>query len=358
MRHPAILLSLAAAAAVTAAPLVKPGTKALPLPGEAFQLDGHDAFIIRPKEAHPGKPWVWYAPTLRGLPSKAETWMFQQLLAKGIAIAGIDVGESYGSPTGRKIYEQFHDLLVTELKFSPTPVLLARSRGGLMLYSWAAEHPESVGAVAGIYPVCNIASYPGVKRAAGAYQMTPGELEKQLTTFNPIDRLAGLAQARVPIRHIHGDADKVVPLEHNSSELAKRYQALGGPIELEVVPGQGHNMWTGWFQSQPLTDFIIAHAIPDTPAPENLVPGKPGLTVALTGTLQGGIMAIGGETTGWRLSYTTKDGPRSIEIDMSAIRDAGKFDGKQVTISGTTVMKKYVTRGEVLIVKATACARS
>ena len=29
-----------------------------------------------------------------------------------------------------------------------------------------------------------------------------------------------------------------------------------------VVKGQGHNLWTGWFQSQELVDFVIAHARP------------------------------------------------------------------------------------------------
>ncbi len=81
-----------------------------------------------------------------------------------------------------------------------------------------------------------------------------------------------ISTPKVPIRHIHGDQDGTVPLEANSGELAKRYKALGGPIELEVVPGQGHNMWSGWFQSQPLTDFIIKNALP---APVNPVP-KPG----------------------------------------------------------------------------------
>ncbi len=41
--------------------------------------------------------------------------------------------------------------------------LLVRSRGGLMLYNWAVEHPSSVACVAGIYPVCNLDTYPGLK---------------------------------------------------------------------------------------------------------------------------------------------------------------------------------------------------
>ncbi|MFT4692834.1 MAG: hypothetical protein ACI9OD_005074 [Limisphaerales bacterium] len=77
---------------------------------------------------------------------------------------------------------------------------------------------------------------------------------------NPIDRLKPLA-AGVPLFHIHGDNDKVVPLDANSAELGKRYRVAGGPVEIEVIAGQGHNMWTGWFQSQKLTDFVIARAL-------------------------------------------------------------------------------------------------
>jgi dipeptidyl aminopeptidase/acylaminoacyl peptidase len=136
--------------------------------------------------------------------------------------------------------------------------LLARSRGGLMLYNWAVEHPESVACVAGIYPVCNLTSYPGLAKACGAYEMTAAELKEQLPQHNPIDRLAPLAKANVPIFHIHGDSDKLVPLEANSGEQTRRYRELGGPIELVVPPGQGHNMWQGFFQCQALVDFVIA----------------------------------------------------------------------------------------------------
>jgi len=230
------------------------------MPGEAFQLDGHDAFVILPKDAAESTPWVWYAPTLPGLPSESEQWMFERFLKAGIAIAGIDVGESYGSPTGRAVYDAFYAHLVTTRKFGKKPVLLARSRGGLMLYSWAVENPQSVAAVGALYPVCNIASYPGIKNAAGAYKMTAEELEAKLKEHNPIDRLEPLAKAKVPVLHLHGDNDKVVPLDKNSAVLAKRYKEFGGPIEVEVVAGQGHNMWKGWFESEKLTGFVIKHA--------------------------------------------------------------------------------------------------
>lgn len=244
----------------TAKPVIRPGQKMLPMAGESFQLDGHDAFVILPAKPAEGRPWVWYAPTLKGLPAKSELWMFERFLKEGIAVAGIDVGESYGSPTGRGIYSALYEHLTTSRKFGKKPIMLARSRGGLMLYSWAVENPESVGGVAGIYPVCNIASYPGVKKAAGAYGMTAEELQEKLTEHNPVDRLEPLARAKVPVFHIHGDSDKVVPLDKNTAVLEERYKAFGGPIEVEVVAGQGHNMWKGWFESQRLVDFVIRHA--------------------------------------------------------------------------------------------------
>jgi hypothetical protein len=244
-----------------ALPKITASQKTLPLPGELFKLNGSDAFVILPKGARNAKadiPWVWYAPTLNGLPSKAEQWMFQRFLESGIAIAGIDVGESFGSPTGRKKYTGFYNYLATSRKFSDKPCLLARSRGGLMLYSWAAENPQAVSGIAGIYPVCNIASYPGIDRACGAYELTAEQLKADLSKHNPIDRLASLAKANVPIFHIHGDEDNVVPLQDNSALVAKRYRELGGEMELEVVEGQGHNMWNGWFQSEKLVAFVCS----------------------------------------------------------------------------------------------------
>lgn len=211
-------------------------------------------------------PWVWYAPTLgNGLPGRHEAWMFNRLHEKGIAIAGIDVGESYGSPQGAETFQTFYKKLTSDFGFSPKPVLLGRSRGGLMLYSWAVRHPESVGAIAGIYPVCNLTSYPGVNRAAPAYKLTPDELTQQLKQLNPIELLKPLAVAKVPILHIQGDSDKVVPLEPNSALLADRINELGGNAKVHVIKGQGHNLWEGWFTNQALTEFMIHHAMPAAP---------------------------------------------------------------------------------------------
>jgi dipeptidyl aminopeptidase/acylaminoacyl peptidase len=236
--------------------------KELPIKGEVFTVEGHTAFLILPIQKASDKeiPWVWYAPTLPGLPGPEEIWMFERFLNAGIAIAGIDVGESFGNPEGRKLFSALHKELVNKRGLSKKASLLARSRGGLMLYNWAAEHPKFVACIAGIYPVCNLSSYPGIKNACGAYGMTEEQLTAKLAEHNPIDRLEGLAKEHVPIFHIHGDVDTAVPLEMNSGELAKRYRQLGGEMTLLVPEGQGHNMWEGFFQCQELVDFVIAHA--------------------------------------------------------------------------------------------------
>ena len=238
-----------------------PPSKNLPLSGEVFQVARRTAFLI-PAPGQPGKTkgWVWYAPTLPNLPGPEEKWMFERFIAAGISIAGIDVGESFGSPAGRSLFSALYAEMTGPRGYSTRPVLLGRSRGGLMTLSWAAENPDKVGGFAGIYPVCSIASYPGVANAAGAYGLTAAELQNRLKEYDPTDRLAGLAKARVPLFAIHGDIDQVVPLEANSGRMKERYTALGGSMEMLVPKGQGHNMWTGFFQCEELVRFVKTHA--------------------------------------------------------------------------------------------------
>lgn len=257
----ALIVCLAATAAEAQNPESAPPDKKLPMPGEAFRVEGRTAFVIPPdKKSDGATPWVWYAPTLPNLPGTEERWMFERFTKAGIAIAGIDVGESYGSPDGRKLFSALYRELTEKRGFASKPVLLGRSRGGLMTLAWAVENADKVGGFAGIYPVCNIASYPGVPKASGAFGLKPDELTTQLAEHNPIDRLTALAKAKVPLFAIHGDIDKVVPLEANSGEVRKRYKTLGGEMQLIIPAGQGHNMWSGFFQCQELVDFVIANA--------------------------------------------------------------------------------------------------
>ena len=229
-----------------------------------FNVSGYQAFIAMPANASSATPWVWYAPTrVGGTPYASNDWIFQHLLDQGIAVAGIDVGESFGSPAGRAVYSTFYDYATSQAGLGAQPCLLAQSRGGLMLYNWAAENAEKVGGIAGIYPVCDLRSYPGLATAAPAYGMTAEQLQLQLAENNPIDRLAPLAAAGIPIFHIAGDSDTVVPLAANSQVVYDRYTALGGQMTLVVVPGKGHEEVPEYFQSTQLLEFLTTTAVPE-----------------------------------------------------------------------------------------------
>ena len=162
--------------------------------------------------------------------------MFERFVKAGIGIAGIDVGESYGSPTGRAQYSALYRELTEKRGYSKKPVMLGRSRGGLMTLAWAVENSDKVGGFAGIYPVCNIASYPGIKNASGAYKLTADELTAKLSEHNPVDRLEALAKAKVPLFAIHGDVDKVVPLSDADPvlDMVEAVNKAAAEVELTV----------------------------------------------------------------------------------------------------------------------------
>jgi lysophospholipase L1-like esterase/pimeloyl-ACP methyl ester carboxylesterase len=225
-----------------------------------LQIGDVQGFVILPTApaADGSKPWVWYAPSYwQGYPNERMNWLFSRLLQQGFAICGTSVGDSFGSPQSRKIYSQFYAHVVKEYGLAPQVCLLPQSRGGLMWYNWAVENPEKVACIGGIYPVCDLTSYPGLGATAAAYGMSEPELTAQLAQHNPIERLAPLAKAKVPILHLHGDKDDVVPLERNSGLLIKRYQALGGPGELAVIRGKGHAEIPEFFESEKLLEFFL-----------------------------------------------------------------------------------------------------
>jgi dipeptidyl aminopeptidase/acylaminoacyl peptidase len=238
--------------------------KQLILPGESFLVADRPAFVLLPPEDKRTKPqpWIMYAPTLPPYPDEHEKWMHERFLDAGVAVAGIDVGEAYGSPEGRRLFTALYDQLTGERGYAPKPCLLGRSRGGLWVTSWAAEYPDKVAGIAGIYPVFDFRTYPGLANAAPAYGLTPDELQERLAEHNPIERVGVLAEAKIPALFIHGDNDEVVPLKENSAEFVARYKAARAQdvVTLIVATGQGHNFWEGFFRCQELIDFAIARA--------------------------------------------------------------------------------------------------
>jgi len=232
-----------------------------------FPVCGGKGFVILPTEpkADGSKPWLWLAPTFvhhpqpsKELPRDEHGWICRQLLANGFYIAGVDVGESYGSPAGRCLYSKLYELVVKEFALADKACMLGQSRGGLMMYNWAAENPQRVQCLSGIYPMCNLERYLGAKRIYSAYGMNESEFRVCFHEHNPVDRLWSLAKADIPIFHVQGNIDKAVPLEDNSGELVRRYKILGGRAEVLVVEGKGHEVCPEFMQNQALVDFLLS----------------------------------------------------------------------------------------------------
>jgi len=148
--------------------------------------------------------------------------------------------------------------------------LLGMSRGGLYVYRWAAANPDKVGLIYGDAPVCDVKSWPagkgkgkGSPRDWALFQQVYGLTEAQALAWkgNPIDQLAPLARARIPILHVVGDADDVVPVEENTAVLKQRYEEMGGHVELIVKKGVGHHPHS-LDDPTPIVDYILGHRLP------------------------------------------------------------------------------------------------
>lgn len=234
-------------------------------------FEGNKAFINLPDNAQNMKsiPWVWYAPTFIGLPDNPDYrqpssgfwWLLSRLQEKGFAIAGVDTGDAMGSPEGRKIFSKFYNFITKKYNLAPKACLLAQSRGGLEHYNWAIDNANCVRCIGGFYPVVNSISWPGFPDIATQYKMDPGFYLKNLHKHNPISRiLTPLTANKIRVLHLHGDKDKVVPLEENSSIFAKFYTAFGGDMEVIVIKDEGHGGSNKYFENQNMLDFFLSCA--------------------------------------------------------------------------------------------------
>jgi predicted esterase len=230
-----------------------------PQKGETFQVDDRPAWIYAAPTPLPGRPWVWYAPTLKGVSLVGRTFYFERFMRAGISIAGYDLGEVRGAPGSTAQFSRFYDEMVRR-GWSSKPILLGQSRGGMMMLAWGTKNPDKVQAFVGIYPVCNLQSWPLQRSKAATladFAMPEEDLVRRLREFNPIEHLHRLARARVPMFAVHGDSDVVVPYNDNTGLLKERYEAAGGKIAVKLVPGEGHKVSPSFFECQELADFVV-----------------------------------------------------------------------------------------------------
>lgn len=225
-----------------------------------FDFNGRKAVIVAPAEAAEGKPWIWRA-RFFGHEPQADI----ELLKKGFHLTYCDVGGLFGAPQAVEIWDAFYAEVTTKYGFSKKPALEGMSRGGLIIYNWAKANPDKVACIYADAPVCDIRSWPGGKgegkgspktweQCLKVYGLTDAESEAH--RGNPIDGLKPLVDAGVPLLHVVGDADDVVPVSENTAILEKRIRELGGEIEVIHKPGVGHHPHS-LEDPKPIVDFVL-----------------------------------------------------------------------------------------------------
>ncbi len=211
----------------------------------SFKVDGRNALLVLPAKKLKGSPWIWRTEFFGAFPQADIA-----LLKQGFCVAYIDMQNMYGSPKSLEIMDQFYQFIIREYGLSPKPVVEGFSRGGLFAFNWAIKNPKKVAALYVDAPVCDFKSWPGGKgKGKGSpddwnrLQQVYGFTEQQALDYklNPIDNLASLAKARVPVIAVVGNADDVVPVEENTAIVEQRYKKLGGKITVIHKPGIGHH---------------------------------------------------------------------------------------------------------------------
>jgi len=213
-----------------------------------FKVDGCVCWVVAPPNPRPGLPWIWCTEWPDAFTQRTGA---ERLLADGFHYVHMEVGTlCLGSPSALAHMDAFYRHL-TAKGLGPKGTLTGVSRGGLYAYRFAAAHPERVVCLYGDAPVCDTKSWPlaavkgtrdddGVKILLDLYGFKD-EAEARAYAGNPVDSLEPLAKAGIPLIHVIGDADNVVPPETNSSVVEQRYKALGGTIDVFHKPACGHH---------------------------------------------------------------------------------------------------------------------
>ncbi|MFO0967154.1 MAG: alpha/beta hydrolase [Gemmataceae bacterium] len=229
-----------------------------------FQVDGADVIVVEPARPLPGRPWAWRGEFFGAFPN-ADI----ELVKAGWHLAYMSVPNLFGAPKAMARWEKLYAALVHEHGLHPKPGLIGLSRGALYCMAWAAAHPDKTLAVYLDNGVCDFKSWPGGKlKGLGAGPGSAAEWQNVLKAFgfkndaeavahkgNPVDNLAPLAEAKLPLLLVYGDSDKVVPHRENSEIVFERYKALGGPVERIVKAGGDHHPH-GLTDPRPILDFF------------------------------------------------------------------------------------------------------
>lgn len=279
---------------------------------EHFKIDGRNAWVTLPKTSAPGKPWFWRA-RFPGFHDDVDL----ALLKRGWHTAYVDCANLYGGPDAMRIFDMMYNVVTQHYKLNPKAVLCGVSRGGLFIYNFANLYPERVAVLYGDTPVLDFKSWPAGNlkgkrsdedwtRLKNCYGFK-SDSEAFASQKIPMAYAKTLAEKHIPILHIVGKTDVVVPPETNSYPFAERYRKAGGRIVMHATtgPGEGHHIPLDYLNET--VAFVEENtALPDLPEMKDWVTLNRGIVNAFEifkTTKKGRVVFLGGSIThnpGWQ----------------------------------------------------------
>ena len=272
-----------------------------------FTYDTRHCIVVTPKAPAGHRPWIWRARFFGHEPQTDLT-----LLEKGFHLVYMDVANLFGSPTAVNHWNAFYNYLTERHGFHSRVALEGMSRGGLIVYNWAGANPDKVACIYADNPVCDFKSWPAGGGKGKRHQPSweaclraYGLTAEQALAYehNPIDNLEPLVRSVVPVLHVCGTSDTVVPMTENSDVVEKRYKKLGGKITVIRKPGVDHHPHS-LEDPKPIVDFILSHTAADYDKFHyNLRHGLTNCRLKFQRNKRGRVAFLGGSITynpGWR----------------------------------------------------------
>jgi pimeloyl-ACP methyl ester carboxylesterase/lysophospholipase L1-like esterase len=236
-------------------------------PGRKLRWKGFDCYhnmfgqfiklksiIVVPDKAAPGKPWI-FRPNAFGAFANAD----EGLLKAGWHIVYLDLANRFGSKSAEKDFDYLYNYLTKNYGFSQKVALEGLSRGGLFALSWAASNPQKVASIYLDAPVCDVRSWPGKKQPElwntmlEEYKITENDVDRVMQSM--IEQRKKIAEAKIPVLIVAGDADTVVPYMQNGALLRNQLEKAGANIKLILKPGIGHHPH-GLTDSTEIVEFL------------------------------------------------------------------------------------------------------
>lgn len=180
--------------------------------------------IVVPQKLAPGKPWVFHPSFL-----ERDSAVALALLAVGYHLVLPPIS---GSGAVQKLWDELYNRMVDN-GFAKKVVMEGTGAKAGESYAWAIANPDKVTAIYARNPV----------------------MRSLMSKTPPIDNLAPLARAGVPILHDCGSLDPW--LKDHTRVVEKRYKDLGGKITVLLTEGEGH-FPVSRKDPKPVVDFILS----------------------------------------------------------------------------------------------------